>query len=510
MTCRSEILLGVIMATAIAAAPAGCSKREDAPDAPAPASRPAESSVTEPPATQPAVYEHIDADHMARAQQLIDNGVRFLLAAREEDGGWSLGGGAVKPATTAMVLKALLQHRDFNTDSTVVRQGFDVLMSYRQPNGGFYEPRGGYENYTTSLAVMAMAAAQDSRFNEAMRDAVSYLKGIQIVPGTKTPEGQDIDEDHPFVGGVSYGKHGRPDGSNAGMFAEALHEAGVGADDPAMQNVLGFFLRLQNRSESNPLAWAAEGPNDGGFVYAPALRDDLSSGESKAGPGPGGRGLRSYGSLTYLGFKTLLHAGLDRDDPRVRAAYGWIRTYWRLDSNPNMPQTQSLQGLYYYYHAFAKALRAWSEPVITDTGGVKHNWRQELIDALGEQVRPDGSWVNPESRWEEASPVLVTCYAVLALQETLKSPREPARSLRHLRSKQLAFSIQRRVPPVAPERLHGQAQACSVLALTGPLERDSCRYERLRDGDFAGSRETSATTSPRRTTSCPKRIRTNC
>jgi len=204
------------------------------------------------------------------------------------------------------------------------------------------------------------------------------------------------------------------------MWMQALHGAGVSGNDPAIRRALRFVARVQNRSESNPSLWAQEGSNDGGFVYAPAISGNLDRGESKAGPGPGGRGLRSYGSMTYVGFKSMLYADIDRNDPRVRAAFGWIRRHWRLDSNPNMPRIRSRQGLYYYYHVFAKALRAWGQPIITDDSGKEHNWRHELIDALGKRVRPDGSWVNDADRWHEGSATLVTAYSVLALQEALK------------------------------------------------------------------------------------------
>jgi len=204
------------------------------------------------------------------------------------------------------------------------------------------------------------------------------------------------------------------------MWLDAMHEAGVKPEDPAMQNALSFVARCQNRSESNPLPFAAEGGNDGGFIYAPALRGKPTDAQSMAGEGTAGKGLRSYGSMTYVGFKSMLYAGVAKDDPRVTAAYAWIRRYWRLDSNPNMPQTQSRQGLFYYYHVFAKALRAWGQPVIKDVEGKEHNWRHELIDALAKQVKPDGSWINEADRWSENSPVLVTSYVLLAVQETLK------------------------------------------------------------------------------------------
>ena len=362
----------------------------------------------------------LDAKHRKLAEEMIDRGVAYLVAQREDDGAWSMGRNINKPAITALVLKVLVQHPKYHIDSPVVRKGFEALLKFRQPDGGIYDPKMGVANYTTSVAVMAMAAAKDPRYQGALNAAIKYLRGLQITTGSRTPDGKEITKDHPFRDGVSYGKHGRPDLSNLGMWIQALREAGVAADDPAIQNALRFVLRCQERSESNPSAWAAEGANEGGFIYAPATRDDLTKGESKAGPGFGGRGLRSYGSMTYVGFMSLLYAGLAKDDPRVRAAYTWIRRYWRLDSNPNMPKIRSKEGLFYYYHAFAKALRAWGQPIITDIKGVEHNWRHELIDALRGHMSKDGSWVNAADRWHEGHPILVTCYAVLALQETLK------------------------------------------------------------------------------------------
>ena len=53
-------------------------------------------------------------------------------------------------------------------------------------------------------------------------------------------------------------------------------------------------------------------------------------------------------------------------------------------------------------------------------GGENRNWRHELIDALHDQQKADGSWINTADRWMETNPTLVTCYALLALQEALK------------------------------------------------------------------------------------------
>ncbi|MBS3735280.1 MAG: terpene cyclase/mutase family protein [Phycisphaerae bacterium] len=355
----------------------------------------------------------MDAEHIEQAQALLSNGLKWLLE-QQTDGGW--GEGLARPAYTAMAIKALVQHPDFDSQSPPVRDALATLMEYRHDDGSFQAQ--GKANYTTSLAVMALAAVDDPQYAGATQDAVAYLKGIQIRPGDETPDGQQITEDHPFRGGTSYGSHGRPDLSNLSMTAAAMEAADVPDDDEFWQEATIFLQRTQNRSESNDLNWVRDAPDDGGFIYAPAHRaDQLATPESKAGD----RGRRSYGSMTYAGFMSMLYAGVGQDDPRVRAAYDWIRRYWRLDSNPNMPHEQSHQGLYYYYHTFAKALRAWGEPVITDTDGVEHNWRHELVGALAERVNDDGSWVNEKAeRWLEGDPLLATLYSVLALEEVLK------------------------------------------------------------------------------------------
>ena len=384
-------------------------------DQPAAAQTPAEEKL----GLVPAENDAMDKDHVAKTQQLINGGIKFLLESRSKDGGWALGKGVLargfRPASTALALKVLVQHPDFGPKSDIVKQGFTFLLTFKQKDGSICEPSEGVSNYTTSLAVMALAASGDPQYKGDIDDAVKYLRGVQIVPGAKAPPLNlgKIEDGDARVGGVNYGGTGQPDLSNMGMWLDAMHDAGVKPDDPAMQRALDFVTRLQNRSESNKQKFAAEGSNDGGFVY--------NLGASAAGKGPEGKGLRSYGSMTYIGFKSMLFAGVAKKDPRVQAAFGWIRQYWRLDSNPNMPESRSLQGLYYYYNVFAKALRAWGENEIKDAAGKAHNWRQELVDALADRVQKDGSWVNKdEKRWEEGSSMLATAYSVLALEETLK------------------------------------------------------------------------------------------
>jgi len=365
----------------------------------------------------PAAKPALDAKHAAQAKTLMANGVKFLLSQREKDGGWSLNGkGAAKPAATALVLAVLVKDPAYGPRHDVVKQGYKVLLSYQQKDGGIYDPSENWNNYCTALAVSALAAAGQPEYKEPMNKAVAYLKTLQIVPGMESPDGGKLGEDSPFVGGVNYGKpeqEGGPrrpgDLSNVAFWMQAMHDAGVDKEDEHVQRALKFLNRVQNRSESNPETFAAEGTNDGGFVYSPV--------ESKGGDGPNGQGLRSYGSMTYAGFKSMLYAGVERDDPRVQAAFNWIRRYWTLENNPNLPTQQNQEGLYYYYHTFAKALRAWGQPVVRGRDGKDHNWREELITAIGARVQRDGSWDNAKDRWNEGSPVLVTAYVLAALQE---------------------------------------------------------------------------------------------
>jgi len=405
----------ILLACAALACLGGCREKKPPPKAPATATAPA-GAADSLPAT---LTEAIDDAHLAKAQRAINNGLGFLLSKQNADGGWGFEPGASHPALTAMAVKALLRHPQYTPASQPVSKALSCLIKFRQGDGGFYLPGRGNKNYITSVAVMALVEA-GPEYRQPLADAVKFLRGLQIVAGSKVPDGDEIGEKHPWTGGVSYGDHGRPDLSNEGMWMEALHEAGVPGDDPAMQRALAFVKRLQNRTEGTEgQVFVIRGADDGGFAYAIGRKDGEFVAESKAGSDD--RGLRSYGSMTYTGFKSMLYANVGRKDPRVRAAFDWIREYWRLDANPNMPQLRSRQGLFYYYHVFAKALRAWGQDVIPDKRGVKHNWRQELIDVLADMQAGDGSWVNAdEERWFEGNPVLATCYAVLALEETLR------------------------------------------------------------------------------------------
>jgi len=135
-------------------------------------------------------------------------------------------------------------------------------------------------------------------------------------------------------------------------------------------------------------------------------------------------GLRSYGSMTYAGLKSMIFAGLTRDDPRVKAALEWLARHYTFAENPGLGDA----GLYYYFQTAGKALEALGADTFADAGGVQHAWRSELADAILARQQADGSWVNTNPRWMEGDPNLVTSYALMALASCLpKEPAAPAR-----------------------------------------------------------------------------------
>ena len=189
---------------------------------------------------------------------------------------------------------------------------------------------------------------------------------------------------------------------------DALKAAGHGSDSEAMQRVLVFVSRCQNlESPHNTTPFAAK-VNDGGFYYTPA-----AGGSSQAGNDENTGGLRSYGSMTYAGLKSMIYAGVKADDVRVQKAIEWLKKHYTVETNPGMPQGN--QGLYYYYQTFAKALAALGQDTFVDDKGVTHDWRKDLIDALAARQKSDGSWVNENQRWLEGDASLATGYALLAL-----------------------------------------------------------------------------------------------
>ena len=349
----------------------------------------------------------------------VERGVGFLLDKQMVDGSW-LG----SPAVTALACIALHHGRAPKhgmARQLAVEKGRRLVLSNARGDGAICPEDRSYANYCTAICLTALGVLANPTDVEVMRKARHFLIRSQL------------DEDHaehptaasdPFYGGIGYGSAGpaRPDLSNTQWALEALYVTDHLAREPFVQSeaegretdlawgkALQFLAAVQNLEPTSTGTWTVTDDKDGGFFYGPAsskASEKLDDSES----------LRSYGSMTYAGLKSMIYAQLKRDDPRVEAAIDWARKHYTLDENPGMGP----EGHYYYLHTFAKALAAYGDEVLQTPDGKRHRWRVELVRRLLQLQKGEGQWANEKSgRWQESLPELVTSYALISLEIAL-------------------------------------------------------------------------------------------
>lgn len=330
-------------------------------------------------------------------EQSVSKAINYLRTTGQADDGSYSGFAGIGP--TALITTALMRHGRTVEDPQIARS-LKYLESFVREDGGIYQQGTFYRNYETCLAILCFSEANgDGRYNDLIRRADGFVKGLQWA------EDEDKDAADPAYGGGGYGRHKRPDLSNTSFLVDALRSAGNGADSQAIQRALIFVSRCQNLESAHNTTPFSTKVNDGGFYYSPAAGGSSQAGETANG------GLRSYGGMTYAGLKSMLYAGVDQDDPRVKAAVAWVRKHYDIASNPGLGDA----GLYYYYHVFAKALDALDRDIVIDEDGRKHDWKAELVAELARRQQPSGAWTNANERWMEGDPNLATGFALLAL-----------------------------------------------------------------------------------------------
>jgi squalene-hopene/tetraprenyl-beta-curcumene cyclase len=336
---------------------------------------------------------------------IVDKAIAYLKSSQNADGSW--GAPPRNAGITGIVVTGLLQTGKVTVDDPMVAKALKYIESLVNPKAGHIagkDPAVGLQNYVTSVNVMALQAANRAdKYKAVIGDAVKFLKKLQWDDG----EGKKPEDD--FFGGAGYDSKSRPDLSNTQFFLDALKAAGVPADDPAMTRAMIFVSRCQNlKSEFNDQPWAGK-INDGSFIYSAA-----GGGQTKTSDDPNAP-LTGYGSMTYAGIKSMIYAGIGKDDVRYKKALEWITNNYTVDANPGMPKELATRGLYYYYHTMAKTLSLMGVDEFTDAMGKKHSWKADLIAALAKRQKTDGSWINENDRWMEGEPNLVTGYCLMAL-----------------------------------------------------------------------------------------------
>jgi len=373
----------------------------------------------------------IDEEHARRAREMANEAIDWLRSRQDADrGGWSVSGSdQFMPAVTGLVVNGMLMHDGVTPDDPAVARAIQYLLTQQQPDGGIYNLI--LPSYNTAISVSALSKVDSPEARRAIDRALPFLRSLQwsedsLLQGPAADTTGRVDPDHPYYGGVGYGRNGRPDGSNLHFFVQALVDAGVEHDDPAITRAVAFLERTQMLDEVNDMPYA-DGSSQGGFIYSTSPnRDTIGVGESKAGTieeslddGTRVSRLRAYGSMTYAGFKTYVYADLPPDDIRVAAALDWIRRNYTLEENPGLGD----EGLYYFFVTFSRALDASGRDtieIIGDNGATAtRDWANDLIDRLAELQNDDGSFRSVHDRWMEGDPVLITAYALIALQHAL-------------------------------------------------------------------------------------------
>ena len=333
-----------------------------------------------------ASYEDLNRNVL----KAINRGLEWLKTKQGDDGLFD-----DHPGMTGLAVTAFLRHpenRYAETNHPFVQKALQALLEFQQPNGAIYnaDQQPALPNYNTSVSLMALSSTNNPVYKLAIAKAQNFIKRLQVQ-----------DSESVYYGGIGYGSRETVhDLSNLNYAVQALKESGSD-DQQVWDKAIKFLQKCQNSSETNSESWAG---NDGGFIYAP-------DGESKAGRDESDKP-RSYASMTYAGLLSFIYANVDKDDSRVQSAVDWIRKHFTVEENYGMGQ----EGLYYNYHTMAKALSAYGDPVIVDGKGMAHDWYRELGEKLLSEQQSEGFWVNESSRWMESFPVLVTSYAILALE----------------------------------------------------------------------------------------------
>jgi squalene-hopene/tetraprenyl-beta-curcumene cyclase len=345
-----------------------------------------------------------DVSFRHEVQHAIDKGLGWLQTNQNTNGWWST---ADQPAVTALALSAFMGEPsgvNQTHPSPALRHGYEFITSNAKPDGSIYAK--GLQNYNTSICMMSLIAAHNPTYDPLLRRCRDWLFTQQVhAPGD------------PRDGGVGYGDHGPYSDMNNTMTAlEALYYSKyLDIDKPAADGkdldwaaAIHFIQSCQNLPAYNKASWVSAEPRDkGGFIYAPG---DTKS--SKSTNADGRVALRSYGSITYAGLLSYIYADLKKNDPRVKAAFDWLRENYTLDENPGM----GAQGLYYYLHLMTKALNIYGADQFSMANGQQIDWRRDVAMKLINLQKADGSWTNENGRWWEHDPALVTSYSLMSLE----------------------------------------------------------------------------------------------
>jgi hypothetical protein len=313
--------------------------------------------------------------------------VQFLWAQQDADGGFhSKTYGLLKSgqSLTPFVLDALL---DVPASVAAAPEGaVDKALAFLARNtnadgslGLMDSAAADYPNYSTALAISAMAKAKRSGWQRMAEPMVGSLRAQQFSEANGWKR-----SDAPYgAWGMGGPIHHPPDAGHVDLsmtryVLEGLRAARVPASDPTIARALVHLERSQNP--------------DGGFFFSTVDMDINKAGDEN------GRG-HSYGTATADGVIALRAAGVPVTDPRVDRAMKWLRQHHRPDRAPGFDVAP--------YLAWATGLRFYYGASVTRAA--------PGLPVLLPPQREDGSYWNSNNLVKEDDPLIATAFAVRVL-----------------------------------------------------------------------------------------------
>ena len=108
--------------------------------------------------------------------EMQQKGLQFLEVTQAADGSWT---NSEAVGITGLVTTSLLMSGK-GVDDAVVKKGLDFIVSKQQTSGGIHTSESRHQNYETCIAILALSEANaDGRFNDVIKKAENFLRGLQ-------------------------------------------------------------------------------------------------------------------------------------------------------------------------------------------------------------------------------------------------------------------------------------------------------------------------------------------
>jgi len=385
----------------------------------------------------------------------ITNGLTWLVSQQQVDGSWLYGASPNAQLDVAVTGLAVLKLEErakelgqdpFNREQYQyagnVIGGLDYIFSnIGSDANGVHFPGFGTDVYTTSIAMMAVAASNAptrviatgplaplaTTYQQALERMMAWMAYAQNIAGCE-------------IGGWGYGARqgGWSDNSNSGYaslgigFAAAPSPKGFGLAIPATvaPGLSAFVANLQVPS----------GPYLGGSIYNPCPpygMDIMLVNTLKTG------------NLLY----ELALVGASPSDARVQNAIGFMQNYWNSPACPC--DGGGWMGDYQAMFCLMKGLEALDIRELT-VGGNPIDWFDVVSTHIFSNQNPAGYWLHTQG--EDTPAILDTVWALLTLERVVPVITE-----------QVSFDIK---PGSCPNPINLKSKGVLPAAICGTADFD--------------------------------------